>query len=552
MVLKTNPQDDQTLLRWDGPVGYSPVVPLANVRWYSSVKLVLGWPLAFLLFILALPVICLMAALVKLTSRGPVFYSQMRQGRDGHAYRLWKIRTMRVDSEREGAQWAKENDPRATPIGRFLRKTHLDELPQLWNVLRGEMCLVGPRPERPIIAERLECRVPHYRERLLVRPGLTGLAQVHLPADTDLNSVRRKLAHDLYYIGHMNPWLDFRLLVCTGLYLFRVPFHVSAWLLGVPKGQRVESMFPLLQVQMDTPAPHFGPYGEFVMRSDDTVVENVPDSPSGDLGPLEAGRTHVSIIVPCFNEEEALEPLARMMQSVEQHLADQYDLHWLMVDDGSSDGTLAEMKQRFADLPNVRVLSHEENRGLSAAISTGLDAAHTEIVCSIDADCTYDPHRLKEMLPLLTADVALVTASPYHSEGRVLNVPRWRLFLSRGASWLYRRVLRSKLKTYTSCFRVYRRSAVTAIELSEDGFEGVAELLARMDLHGHRIVEFPTTLSTRRVGTSKMRVFRSITGHLRLLAWIGWQRLWRRGTLSTPPSPSVSTSKATSQERTTV
>ena len=132
--------------------------------------------------------------------------------RDGRPFTLFKIRTMAHDCEKaSGARWSTPGDPRITRVGAFLRKTHLDELPQLWNVLRGDMSLVGPRPERPEFTPLLEQVVPHYRDRLAVRPGVTGLAQVQLPADTDLDSVRRKLAYDLYYIRHLNGWLDLRL-----------------------------------------------------------------------------------------------------------------------------------------------------------------------------------------------------------------------------------------------------------------------------------------------------------------------------------------------------
>src|SRR5439155_12868491 len=115
--------------------------------------------------------------LVKLTSRGPALYTQTRLGRNGRPFTIYKLRTMQHRCESlTGARWSTPGDPRITPVGRFLRKTHLDELPQLWNVLRGDMALVGPRPERPEFVPQLEQAVPHYRDRLLVRPGVSGLA----------------------------------------------------------------------------------------------------------------------------------------------------------------------------------------------------------------------------------------------------------------------------------------------------------------------------------------------------------------------------------------
>jgi lipopolysaccharide/colanic/teichoic acid biosynthesis glycosyltransferase len=196
------------------------------------------------LLVAASPLILLSALLVKLTSRGPVFYSQVRLGRDGKPFRIYKVRTMTHDCEREsGACWATANDPRITPVGKFLRATHLDELPQFWNVLKGDMSLVGPRPERPEFVPNLEKAIPHYRERLNVRPGVTGLAQVQLPADTDINSVRRKLAYDLYYIRQMNLWLDMRLIVSTALHVFGVPYDMLGYLFRLPGQKCVETAY---------------------------------------------------------------------------------------------------------------------------------------------------------------------------------------------------------------------------------------------------------------------------------------------------------------------
>src|SRR5438552_3957175 len=172
-------------------------------------KVAMDWTLSLALLILAAPLVLLAALAVKLTSRGPIFYSQTRLGRGGQPYTIYKIRTMLHNCEsKSGACWSTAGDPRITLVGRFLRRTHVDELPQLWNVLRGEMSLVGPRPERPEFVTTLEVVIPHYRARLAVRPGITGLGQVQLPADTDLTSVRRKLAYDLYYVRQLSLWLD--------------------------------------------------------------------------------------------------------------------------------------------------------------------------------------------------------------------------------------------------------------------------------------------------------------------------------------------------------
>jgi lipopolysaccharide/colanic/teichoic acid biosynthesis glycosyltransferase len=228
----------------------------AHRRWYLPCKYAADRLVALCLVALAAPFILVSALLVKLTSRGPIFYSQTRLGRLGRLFKIYKLRTMAHDCEKiSGPQWSSAGDTRITPIGRFLRRTHLDELPQLWNVLRGDMSLVGPRPERPEFLPKLEQALPHYRDRLLVRPGMTGLAQVQLPADTNLKSVRRKLAYDLYYVRHVGPWLDFRLLLCTGFYLVGVSFYLMQKLLLVPRRWVIERHYRSVTPKELRPAP---------------------------------------------------------------------------------------------------------------------------------------------------------------------------------------------------------------------------------------------------------------------------------------------------------
>ena len=139
-------------------------------------------------------------------------------------------------------------------MGKFLRRTHLDELPQLWNVIRGDMSLIGPRPERPEFVPGLQQAIPHYTDRLLVRPGVTGLAQVQLPADTDLESVRRKLAYDLYYVRQISFWLDLRILVCTAFNVLGVPFHVLRDMFRMPSRFQVERAYRKLKPPAEVPA----------------------------------------------------------------------------------------------------------------------------------------------------------------------------------------------------------------------------------------------------------------------------------------------------------
>jgi lipopolysaccharide/colanic/teichoic acid biosynthesis glycosyltransferase len=207
---------------------------------YCRVKRVSDCLLALMLLMVVSPCLILAALLVKLTSRGPAFYSQTRLGLTGKPFRIHKLRTMNHDCERvSGACWATADDPRVTWLGRILRKTHVDELPQLWNVIRGEMSLVGPRPERPELTPSLESNLPRYRERLQVRPGMTGLAQLQLPPDTDLTSVRRKLACDLHYVSRCGLGLDVAILLGTACYLGRVPFGVTSRFLRLPSVEEI-------------------------------------------------------------------------------------------------------------------------------------------------------------------------------------------------------------------------------------------------------------------------------------------------------------------------
>jgi lipopolysaccharide/colanic/teichoic acid biosynthesis glycosyltransferase len=227
-------------LGWSG-VGSS-VHPVRG--WYPTCKAGAEFLVALGLVVATAPVMLAAALLVKLTSRGPAVYRQTRLGLGGQPFTILKLRSMYQDCERHtGACWAIRSDPRVTPVGRFLRFTHLDELPQLFNVLRGEMSLIGPRPERPEIVPKLERDIPRYGERVVVRPGLTGLAQVSTPADVELDCVRRKLAYDLYYIEALGPWLDLRIIVGTGLKVFGASFSLIRRLARLPVWEDVEGSY---------------------------------------------------------------------------------------------------------------------------------------------------------------------------------------------------------------------------------------------------------------------------------------------------------------------
>lgn len=182
--------------------------------WYNRFfKRILDIALAGGGLIVAMPLLGVIAALVKITSVGPIFYSQERIGRDGEVFGIYKFRTMCRDAEAQGPGWTTKDDPRRTPIGGFLRRSSLDELPQLWNVLVGQMSLVGPRPERPVYVERFSQDIPKYFDRHLVKTGITGWAQIHgLRGDT---SIPERVRHDLYYIENWSLLLDIRILLVT-------------------------------------------------------------------------------------------------------------------------------------------------------------------------------------------------------------------------------------------------------------------------------------------------------------------------------------------------
>jgi sugar transferase (PEP-CTERM system associated) len=168
-----------------------------------------------LLLLLTFPVIALFALLVKLDSRGPAFFRQERIGLYGEPFTLLKLRSMRTDAEANGARWAERDDPRITRLGRFIRKVRIDELPQVWTVLKGQMSFVGPRPEVSKFVDDLEERLPYYAERHMVKPGITGWAQINYPYGASIEDSRCKLEYDLYYAKNYTPFLDLLILLQT-------------------------------------------------------------------------------------------------------------------------------------------------------------------------------------------------------------------------------------------------------------------------------------------------------------------------------------------------
>ncbi len=191
-----------------------------HLLYIRKVKRLFDIVTATLGLLLSAPLLLLAMMLIRLTSPGPVFFYQNRSGRFGRAFTIYKLRTMRLDAEKDGVQWAQggangSRDPRVIPFGGLLRKYRIDEIPQLWNVLKGEMTFVGPRPERPEIIADLAKQIPFYEERMMVQPGITGWAQVNYPYGASVLDARRKLEYDLYYLKNMSLFLDVFILLDT-------------------------------------------------------------------------------------------------------------------------------------------------------------------------------------------------------------------------------------------------------------------------------------------------------------------------------------------------
>jgi len=185
-------------------------------RGFHEVKRTVDFTAAVILLIILAPITGLAALLVKLTSAGPAFFTQVRVGQDGSLFNMIKLRTMYANAENNtGPIWAKKRDPRVTPLGYFLRMTHLDEVPQLINVIKGEMSLIGPRPERPYFVNQFRRSIPRYESRLAIRPGITGLAQVRHKYDESIEDVKKKLGYDLAYVENMNWLTDVKIAFLT-------------------------------------------------------------------------------------------------------------------------------------------------------------------------------------------------------------------------------------------------------------------------------------------------------------------------------------------------
>lgn len=214
-------QTNRDILRFDFASRSAPSEPVVLAR-YFRIKAYIDRAITASLMVVALPVMAVVGLSVLALDGRPVFYRQNRVGKDGRLFRIWKFRTMRPDAENHtGAVWSCHADPRVTKLGQWLRSSHLDELPQLFNVLTGDMNLIGPRPERPEFVSELAKQVPCYAQRTKVAPGITGLAQIRTGYDHSVADVRKKVEIDLEYLRFANFGADIKLLTSTAMYILK-------------------------------------------------------------------------------------------------------------------------------------------------------------------------------------------------------------------------------------------------------------------------------------------------------------------------------------------
>jgi succinoglycan biosynthesis protein ExoA len=388
--------------------------------------------LAALLLALSSPLLVLLALLVKVTSRGPVFYHQTRLGQDGKHFTLHKFRSMRHNCERQsGPTWSRPGDPRVTWLGRLLRVSHLDELPQLFNVLRGEMSLVGPHPERPEFLTELTRHVPRYALRLAVRPGITGLAQLQLPPDSDHEGVRKKVQLDLYYIDHGGFSLDVRILLCTVCKVLHIPFRISGRLLGIP------GLLHVAQPSNEAPEP---PSSWFEHDSSRSRLD--PPHPNG--GPhfgtppapapceTDEGDPSISVIVPVRNEARFIR---RTLRELLQQDYDPKRFEVVVVDGDSTDETCAIVRSLQLEYANLKLL-HNPKRLSSAARNIGIRNSRGDLVVVVDGHCELNnPCYLRQLEKAFTSTGADCLGRPQPLEVAGANRVQQAIAVAR-ASWL--------------------------------------------------------------------------------------------------------------------
>ena len=237
----------------------------------------------------------------------------------------------------------------------------------------------------------------------------------------------------------------------------------------------------------------------------------------------------ISIVIPCYNEEEGLQHLANNLFPVLDKLKKDHAWELIFVDDGSKDNTYQLLQEIFGKKSSaqhsIQIIRHEKNMNLGAALRTGFAAAQGDIIVTMDSDCTYDPKGIFDLLKLMDEETAIVAASPYHPNGGVNNVPKYRLALSKAVTAIYRVLTGSEIYTFTALFRAQRKEVVKNIHFTSNDFLSTAEFLIFAMMRGYKVKEYPTVLNVRVFGTSKMKLLRVINSHLHFIGKIAKLRL---------------------------
>jgi len=243
--------------------------------------------------------------------------------------------------------------------------------------------------------------------------------------------------------------------------------------------------------------------------------------------PQPSAKKSLSIVIPCYNEEEGIPYLVSQLNPAVQKLQQNYQVELIFVDDGSVDKTNELLQQHYGNNLHAKIIKHERNKNLGAALKTGFAHCTGDYVAALDSDCTYDPSLFVPLLAMLDEKTDIATVSPYHPQGKISNVPGYRIFLSKSASFLYRLLLDWNLYTYTAMVRVYKKEVIKNVSFERDNFLGVTELLVKAMLKGYKVKELPAELQVRKFGQSKMKMLplKVIRDHLSLLGSIVKHRM---------------------------
>ncbi|MEW5896134.1 MAG: glycosyltransferase family 2 protein [Nanoarchaeota archaeon] len=235
----------------------------------------------------------------------------------------------------------------------------------------------------------------------------------------------------------------------------------------------------------------------------------------------------LSLIVPCYNEEKGIENLHSQLNPVLESLSKDWELELIFVDDGSKDRTLELLNHYFGKKSYVKIVPHEINKNLGAAMRTGFAQATGDIIVTMDSDCTYDPKNIPKMLKVLDEDTDMVTASPYHPLGNN-NIPKHRLFLSKSITGIYCLLTGSRIYTFTALFRAYKKEVIQNVAFKSDDFLATAEILILALNKGYKVREYPTTLNTRAFGDSKIRMLKVIKSHFLFASGLLFLKLFKK------------------------